>query len=102
MQVVALDAEVHDPEVLAPRGGQRGLANRLVGRAAAQTAEGSNHAQDDVHRMPRLQLGTHLVRRTGTRPLGLSTGPLAARPPLATRLAPLVGRRCEQRQLLGL
>ena len=39
MQVVALDAEVHDPEVLAPRRGQRGLANRLVRRAAAQVAD---------------------------------------------------------------
>ena len=53
VQVVALDAEVHDPEVLAHGGGQRGLANRLVGRAAAKVADGGHDAQDDVHRMAR-------------------------------------------------
>ena len=53
MQVIALNAEVHDPELLAPRGGQRGLAHRLVRRATAQIADRTNHAHDDVHRMPR-------------------------------------------------
>ena len=53
VQVVALDAQVHDPEVLAPCGGKCRLAHRLVRRAAAQVADRRNHSQDDVHRMPR-------------------------------------------------
>ena len=61
VQVIALDAEMYDPEVLAPRGGQRGLANRLVRRTATQIADRANDAQHDVHWMPRLQLGPHLV-----------------------------------------
>jgi hypothetical protein len=54
MQMRSLNAEVHDPKVLAPRGGQRGLADRLVRRPAAQVADLANDAQYDVHWMPRL------------------------------------------------
>src|SRR6185503_1756127 len=43
VQVGALDAEVDDAKVLAQRGGQRGLAHRLVGGTPAQVAD---HGQD--------------------------------------------------------
>jgi hypothetical protein len=99
MEVIALDAEVHDPEILAPRGSQRGLANCLVRRPASQAADRADDAQDDVHRVPRLQLGPRLVGRTCTRALGLATWRFATGPTLAP--APFVGRRLEHRQLLG-
>jgi len=99
MQMIALNAQVHDPEVLAPRRRQRGLANCLVRRASAQIADRTDDTQDHVHRVPRLELGPHSVRRT--RPsLGLGPGPFATGPTLSP--APLVDRRLEQRQLLGL
>ena len=53
MQVVALDAQVHDPEVLTPRRGQRRLANCLVRRSAAQVADRRHDAQHHMHGMPR-------------------------------------------------
>jgi hypothetical protein len=39
MDVRALDADVHDPEVFTPRGGERGLADRAIGEPAAQVAD---------------------------------------------------------------
>ena len=62
MQMIALDAEVHDPEVLASRGRQRRLAHCFVCRAAAQVVDVTHDAQDHVHRVPRLQLGPRPVR----------------------------------------
>jgi len=53
MKVRALDAEMHDPEVFAQRGCERRFADRLVGEPAAQVADRSDDAQDDMHRMPR-------------------------------------------------
>jgi hypothetical protein len=84
----ALDADMHDAEVLAPGGRQRGFADRLVGEPAAQAADGADRPQDHVHRMPCLELGPLLVRR--------------ARPPalwLATGAAPFAAALLEQHQL---
>jgi hypothetical protein len=44
VHVVALDAEVHDPEVLSPGGGERGFADRLIDAAAAQVANGTDRS----------------------------------------------------------
>jgi hypothetical protein len=35
VDVRALDTDVHDPEVFAPGGGERGFADRTVGEPAA-------------------------------------------------------------------
>ena len=45
MNVRALDAQLHDPEVLSQSSGQRRLANRLVHASSAQVADLANHAQ---------------------------------------------------------
>jgi hypothetical protein len=90
VDVRPLDAELHDAKALAPRGGQRGLANRLVHAAATQVADGVDHPQRDMHRVPRVQERPLLVRRAG---------PLALR--WATRPASLAAARLEQHQLLG-
>src|SRR5262249_60403762 len=75
---VALDAEMTDAKVLAPRGGQRRLADRLVHAAAAQVARGADRPQRDVHGKSRVQERPRLVRRAGPRTLRRSTraGPL--------------------------
>ena len=84
----ALDAEMDDPEVLAPRRGQRGLADRLIDAAAAQVADRADRAQRDVHRIPRVEERPLLVRRTSPRALGRTTGAAA-----------LAAARLEQHQL---
>jgi hypothetical protein len=78
MNVGALDAEVHDPKVLAPRGGERGLADRPIDTPAAQVTDRADDPQHDMDGMPRVEIRPLLVR---------STGPLALWPP--TRAAPL-------------
>jgi hypothetical protein len=88
VHMCALDADVHDAEVLAPRGRQRGFADRAIGEPAAQVADRTDDPQDDVHGMPRLELGPRLVRRTS---------PVALR--LATGAASLPSALLEQRQL---
>jgi len=89
--VRTLDADVDDPEVLAPGRGQRGFADRLVREPAAQAADRADDPQDDVHRMPRLELGPRLVRRTSPAALRLAAG-----------AASLPSALLEQRQLLGI
>src|SRR5213078_4277299 len=49
VDVVALDAEVDDPEVLAQRGGERRFADRLVHAATAQVADRADDPQHHVH-----------------------------------------------------
>ncbi|HMG54572.1 MAG TPA: hypothetical protein VK601_13840 [Kofleriaceae bacterium] len=91
MDVGALDAEMNDPEVLAPRGDERRLAHRMVDAAAAQVADGAHHPQHDVHGIPRVEKRPLLVRRAGPQALRWPTGTA----PLAAALLP-------QHQLLGL
>ncbi|HEX3764372.1 MAG TPA: hypothetical protein VHW23_37010 [Kofleriaceae bacterium] len=79
VDVRALDAEVDDVKVLAQRGGERRLADRLVDAAPAQVADRADHPQRDVHGIPRVQERPLLVRRAGPRPLG--------RPPCPASLA---------------
>jgi len=55
VDVRALDACVHDPEVLAPRSGERRFADRLVDAPPAQVADRSDDSQRDVHGIPRMQ-----------------------------------------------
>jgi hypothetical protein len=50
VHVRALDAEVHDAEVLAPQHGDRGLADRHVRIARAQPADALLDADRDVNR----------------------------------------------------
>jgi hypothetical protein len=62
MDVRALDADVHDTEILAPGCRQRCFADRLVHTAAAQVADGADGAQYHVDRIPLVQAGSLLVR----------------------------------------
>src|SRR5262249_30999463 len=55
MQVIALDAEMNDPEAFSPGGRERGFADRLVGAAATQIANRADHAQHDVNRVARVE-----------------------------------------------
>ena len=87
----ALDAEVDDAEVLAPRRRERGFADCLVDAAPAQVADRADDPQHDVDRVARMKERPRLVRRTG---------PLALRG--TTRTAPLTAALLEQHQLLGL
>src|ERR1044071_6937025 len=82
MDVRALDAELNDAEVLAQRRGERGLADRLVHAAPAQVADGADHSQDDVDRIPRMEERPFLVRRAGPGALRRPAGPA----PLAAAL----------------
>ena len=86
VDVRALDADVHDPEVLAPGGGERGLADRAIREPAAQGADRADDPQDHVDRVPCMEVWTGLVRRTG---------PPALR--LAARASPLATTWFEQR-----
>src|SRR5579872_1613779 len=61
MHVRALDAEVDNMEVVAPRGGERGLADRLVDAAPAQVADGADDPQCDVNGIPRMEERSLLV-----------------------------------------
>ena len=80
VHVRALDAELHDPEVLAPRGGQRGFADRLVDAAPPQIADGGDHPQRHVDRVTGVEIRPRLVRRPGPLPFRRTTctAPLAA------------------------
>jgi len=60
--VRALNAEVHDPEVLTQSGGERGLADRLVHTPAAQAADRTDDPQDDMDGMPRVEKRPLFVR----------------------------------------
>ncbi len=62
MHVRALDAELDDTEVLAPRSGERGLADRLIDTAAAQVADRADDPQRDVDGIPRVEDRPLLVR----------------------------------------
>src|ERR1044071_1349430 len=88
VDVRSLDAELDDAEVLAPRCGERGLADGLVHASPAQVADGADYPQDDVNRVPRVEERSLLVRRAG--PLALRRAP---------RAAPLTAARLEQYQL---
>jgi hypothetical protein len=61
VNVRTLDTEVHDPEVLAPCGGERGFADRLVHAPPAQVANRPDHPQRDMHGIPRMQKRPLLV-----------------------------------------
>src|SRR5262245_35911302 len=50
VHVIVLDAEVADSEVFAARGGQRGLADRLIDAPTTQIADSADRAQRDMHR----------------------------------------------------
>src|SRR4029078_12921428 len=89
--VVVLDAQMDDPEVLAPRRGQRRLANRPVDTAAAQVTYGADRPQGDVNRIACMEKRPRLVRRAGADALRRTTSTSA----LATALP-------EQHQLLRL
>jgi hypothetical protein len=82
VHMVALEADVDDPEPLSQRGGDRGVAHRLVQLAPSQAAHRRCDADHDVQRMIRLELQTRLVPFPRTRALGLSPGttPLSAAP----------------------
>ena len=54
VHVRALDAEVNDPEVLAPSGGERGFANRPIDAPAAQVADRADYPQYDMNGIPRV------------------------------------------------
>ncbi|HMG24986.1 MAG TPA: hypothetical protein VK607_26800 [Kofleriaceae bacterium] len=90
VDVRALDAEVDDPEVLALRGDERGLADRLVDAAPLQVADRADDPQHDVDRIARVEIWPSLVRRPRARAPGRPAGPA----PLAAALLP-------QDQLLG-
>jgi hypothetical protein len=62
VHVVSLDAELHDPEVLAQRRGQRRLADRLVHAPPPQVADRVHRSQRHVHGIPRMQVRPLLVR----------------------------------------
>jgi hypothetical protein len=91
VHVRALDAEVHDPEVLAPSGRERSFADRSVRESAAQISDRTDDPQDNMHRIPGRKLGPRLVRRARPTALGF-----------AASAAPLTTARLEQHQLLGL
>src|SRR5882672_6946963 len=91
MDMRPLDAELDDAEVLAPRRGERGFADRLVDAATAQVADRADNPQRDVQGIPRMQKRPLLVRRAGPRAFRWATGPT----PLAAALLP-------QHQLLGI
>ena len=90
VNVRALDAQLHDPEPLAPGGGQRRLADRLIGQPAPQAPDRTHHAQRHVDRMPRLQVEPCLVRRPGACALARTPSPAA-----------FAAALLEQHQLLG-
>ena len=62
VNVRALDAEVDDPEILAPGGRERRFPDRAIGEPAAQVADRADDAQDHVDWVPREELGSGLVR----------------------------------------
>jgi hypothetical protein len=63
VDVIALQADVHDPDAFAQRRHDRRLAERLVHVAPAQASDGRNNTQHDVERMPQLDLGPLAVWR---------------------------------------
>src|SRR5437016_14307787 len=91
MNMGALNAQLHDPEVFSTRRGQRRLANRLIRAASTQVADRAHDAERDMHWISRVQHRPLLVRRPGPGAL--------RRPPLPASLAAAL---LEQRQLLRL
>src|SRR5262245_60498446 len=73
----ALDAEVHDPESLSQRRGDRGIAHGLVHASPPHATDGWHHAHDDMERVMRLDRLTLLVRRACTLGFRLAPGALA-------------------------
>jgi len=82
VHVVALQADMNDPEPFAQRRGDRGIAHRLVHRTPAQAADHRHDPHHDVQRMVRFECGSSIVPFPGPRALGLSScsTPLAAAP----------------------
>jgi hypothetical protein len=62
VHVRALNAEVDDPEVLAPGGRQRGLPDRVIDAAATQVADRADRTQHDMHRIACVQVRPLFVR----------------------------------------
>jgi hypothetical protein len=77
VDVVVLDAQLHDAEVLAASRRQRGLANGLVDTSAAKLADRCDHAQRDMHGIAGVQEWPLLVRRTRPRALRRTPGTTA-------------------------
>ncbi|HEY6180260.1 MAG TPA: hypothetical protein VIX73_37720 [Kofleriaceae bacterium] len=71
--MIALQADMNDPESLAQRCRDRRLAHRLVHRTPPKTADGGHHAHHHVERMIRLELRPRLVALPGATPRRLST-----------------------------
>ena len=77
VNVRALDADVHDPEALPERGGDRRFAQRLVHRTLAQVADGLDDAHHDVQRMIRPDRRSRAMTRARAAPARLPPGSLA-------------------------
>src|SRR5262245_49196639 len=77
VNMVALQADVRDPDPLADRGDDRCCADRLVHVPSTQTAHGRHDAQHDVKRMTQLDVRPRLVRRSRSLALRLAPGSLA-------------------------
>ena len=90
----ALEAEVDDPEVVAPRGGVERVAERVVGARAAEVPDGGHDTHDDVHGLARREPRASLVAFARTQPAGRPAGAVAL---AAAALAVLVELR--QREL---
>src|SRR3569623_96580 len=70
VQMVALDAEVHDPAVRALADRERGPADRAIDIGVADPTELLGDAERDEHRLRRLELGPDLVALARTATLG--------------------------------
>src|SRR5215475_9149068 len=51
VEMAALNADMHDPKVVAPRRGEGGFADGAIGDPAPQVADYANDAQNHVNRM---------------------------------------------------
>jgi hypothetical protein len=91
VHVIPLNADVDDPEALAPSRRQRRFAYRVIHAATAQVTNRIYSPQRDMHWIPRVQIRPRLVWRARTRPV--------RRPAGTTTLASTL---FEQHQLFGL
>jgi hypothetical protein len=82
MHVVALQADMNDPEPLAKRGGDRRIAYRLVHFTPPKTSDGRYHSHHHMQRVIRPEVRSRLVALPGMTRLRLSPGtaPLPAAP----------------------
>jgi hypothetical protein len=82
MNVRPLDAQMDDPESLAQRCGDRGIAHGLVQFPSPHIADLPHHAHDDMQRMIRLDRLAPGMGRASPRLPGLAPGsvPLPAMP----------------------